>query len=147
MPAFVRTFGKTRQRETVILPTCADGRKLPIIFLFHGKSQLKVIVPAGRPCLVLFTKTAMINGDVLKHILERAVFPNLPREIPHGMLLDDHKSHFLEAVVVLLAQNNTQAVKIEHPLTKCVLNSLACACLPLHLASAVRDVGQICSAA
>lgn len=80
MPAFVRTFGKTRQRETVILPTCADGRKLPIIFLFHGKSQLKVIVPAGRPCLVLFTKTAMINGDVLKHILERAVFPNLPRE-------------------------------------------------------------------
>jgi hypothetical protein len=143
MPAFVRTFGKTRQRETVILPTCADGRKLPIIFLFHGKSQLKVIVPAGRPCLVLFTKTAMINGDVLKHILERAVFPNLPREIP-PMLLDDH---FLEAVVAWLAQNNTQAVKIEHPLTKCVLNSLACACLPLHLASAVRDVGQICSAA
>ena len=145
MPAFVRTFGKTRQRETVILPTCADGRKLPIIFLFHGKSQLKVIVPAGRPCLVLFTKTAMINGDVLKHILERAVFPNLPREIP-PMLLDDH---FLEAVVAWLAQNNTQAVKIEHPLTKlkCVLNSVACACLPLHLASAVRDVGQICSAA
>lgn len=117
MPAFVRTFNKTRQRETVIFPTCADGRKLPIIFLFHGTKQLKVKVPIGCPCLVLFTKTAMISGDAFMHILERAIFPNLPSE-PHGILLDEHPTHSLEAVVALLSQHNTQAVKIVHPLTK-----------------------------
>ena len=116
LPAFVRSFGKTRQRETVILPSLGDGRKLPIIFLFHGTLQLKVVVPHGYPCL--FTNTANINSDALQHILKRAIFPNLPANQTHGLLLDDHKAHFLEAVQKLLAEHNIHPVKIEHPLTK-----------------------------
>jgi hypothetical protein len=114
----VRSFGKLRQRETVILPSCGDGRKLPIVFIFHGTLQLPVAVPLGRPCLVIFTKTAMMNGSALLQILRRAIFPNLPSDEKHGFLLDDHASHFLEEVQTSLEEHNALAVKIESPLTK-----------------------------
>jgi hypothetical protein len=117
-PAYVRSEGKTRCRETVILPSCANGRKLPIIWIFKGKYQKKVKVPANCPTLVLFTKSGMMNGSALVFCLTRAIIPNL---VPgrNVIFLDDFKAHFGAAAQTLLADTpNLESKRIEPPLTK-----------------------------
>jgi len=86
-PASVLSHGKTRQRETVILPSDSTGRKFPIIWIFHGKYQKRVKVPARYPSLVIFTNSANMNGQAMVHVLKRAIFPNLLPGL-NVMLLD-----------------------------------------------------------
>jgi hypothetical protein len=119
-PATVKSQGKTRQRETVILPSksCMRNNKFPIIWLFHGKKQKKVKVPAGYPTLVLFTETATMNGHALVHILKRAIMPNVSPGL-NVLLLDAFRAHFGEAMQEYLQAEPCLEVKeIEAHLTK-----------------------------
>ena len=78
----VASEGKTHQRETVILPSFGTGQPLPLIFIFHGVKQLKVKVLPGFPVLVVFTRTAIMNTELLKFIFQR-VLTCQPRESPY----------------------------------------------------------------
>jgi len=95
--AVVKSEGKTRTKETIILPSLANGKKLPPIFIFHGTKQQRVKVPDGMPAMVIFNKSAMQSSDSLAHVLRRAVLPNLDPDNKTCILLDDHPSHFSRA--------------------------------------------------
>jgi len=96
-PAAVKGHGRTRHRETVVLPSCSNGKKLPLIWIFHGKYQKKVKVPAKYPTLVVFTLSAVMNGQLMVHTLDRAILPNL--EPGHSVVfLDLFAAHFGDPV-------------------------------------------------
>lgn len=101
--ANVKALGRTRQRETVILPIILKFSSsgvfrqvshLPLVFIFHGKRQLKVEVPAGYPCLVMFVPSGSIVNTALVHVFERAIIPNLDREGTIHIFLDEDPAHF-----------------------------------------------------
>lgn len=123
--AHVKGQGKTRERHTIILPSRADGGKLPIIFIFRGKHQLHVATVAGYPCLILFTESANSNTETILHLLRRAIIPNLHLEgkeeieTPHVVLFDAYGSHFTDKVGELFENtHNLEEVMIPAPLTK-----------------------------
>ena len=64
-PAYVRSQGKEKIRDTVIMITDGAGGKYPLAFNYLGKYQQRIRVPEGYPALVLHTKTAMSNSDFI----------------------------------------------------------------------------------
>ena len=122
--AIVRSDGKTRERLTVLLPSAATGKKLPIIFVFRGKNQLHVEVPEGYPCLIVFTETAVVNSGVFIYILERAIMPNLEQG-DNAILLDEFTGHISATTTAWLTQQtHLDFVPIKPPLTKSAQHGL-----------------------
>jgi hypothetical protein len=113
---FVKDEGRTRQRETVILPASFTGRKFPILFNFHGLKQLKVPVHKDYPALVLFTPTAMANTEVLKYQFDRAIAPNLARPEKAVLWLDSAPCHETEEFQTHITPCNTAVIPA--PLTR-----------------------------
>ena len=114
----VKGHNKTRQRETVCLPSRSSGRRLPIIWIFHGVYQKKVKVPDGFPCLVVFTESGMVNSEALIFILERAILPNLDPGL-NVIWLDLHPAHFSPAVLKWAAeQPELTLARLNKPLTE-----------------------------
>ena len=99
----MKGHSRTRQRETVVLPSCSNGKKLPLIWIFHGKYQKKVKVPAKYPTLVVFTLSAVMNGQLMVHTLDRAILPNLEPGLS-VVFLDLFAAHFGDPVQEYLAR-------------------------------------------
>ena len=86
-----------------MLPSCGNGKKLPLIWIFHRKYQKKVKVPAKYPTLVVFTLSAVMNGQLMVHILDRAILPNLEPGLS-VVFLDLFLAHFGDPVQEYVAR-------------------------------------------
>lgn len=99
----------TLEHTTAAVTTSADGRVLPtfVIFLqqFPEDGFMDGIDPKWTTAV---SESGHMNGELMELWLTKCFIPNIPRDRPVALFVDNHASHVTTGVINICKENNIE---------------------------------------